>query len=81
MKNMHDLRSLLPFISYGARLQLLEIEKDKKAPKRYKYIFSKDDIITREVIEKCYPELLDRELSDGIHSEGIREGIYIHLYK
>ena len=81
MKNIYDLKSLIPFISYGTKLQLLETEKSKNAPKRYEYIFSKDDIITREVIEKCYPKLLDRELADGIHAEGIRDGIYIHLYK
>ena len=73
------LRELLPFISYGARLQVLETERDSR--KNYSYIFSKDDLITRSHIEKFNPELLDRELSSGIHSEGIREGIYIHLYK
>ena len=73
------LRELLPFISYTARLQILETEGGYR--KNYSYIFSKEELITRSHIEKFNPELLDRELSDRVHSEGIREGIYIHLYK
>ena len=73
------LRELLPFILYTARLQILETERGYR--KNYSYIFSKEELITRSHIEKFNPELLDRELSSGIHSEGIREGIYIHLYK
>ena len=73
------LRELLPFISYTARLQILETERGYR--KNYSYIFSKEELITRSHIEKFNPELLDRELSDGVHSEGIRDGVYIHLYK
>lgn len=75
---MQKLKDLLPFIAYDAEIQLMETERGFK---NYEYIFSKDELIRRNTIEKFYPELLDRELSDGIHGEGIRDGIYIHLYK
>ena len=72
------LRDLMPFISYTAKLQLVETEREYK---EYTRIFPKCDLITRGTIQKHYPELLDRELSDGIHGEGFEGGIYIHLYK
>lgn len=72
------LRDLLPFVSYEAQLQLMETEKGSK---NYNYIFSPTELIRRDTLEKAYPELLDRELSDGIHGEGTRDGLYIHLYK
>ena len=72
------LKNLLPFISYTADIQLMETEREHKS---YAYMFPKSEIIKRDIIEKCYPELLDRELSDGIHGEGTRDGVYIHLYK
>jgi len=75
---MKTLRDLMPFISYTADLQIMETERDFK---KYDYVFPKCDIIKRKTIEEHYPELLDRELSDGIHGEGVRDGVYIHLYK
>lgn len=87
MKKVLTLRDLLPFISYGATLQIMEISRSERnqygnfGGYAYEYIFPKSDLIVREVIEQCYPELLDREIADGIHGEGEREGIYIHLYK
>lgn len=64
----------LKCVSYEARLQIME--KDNLG---YRFIFPKCDLITRGAIEKFYPELLDRELTNGIHGEGIRDGIYIHI--
>lgn len=76
------LKDLLSFVSYGVQLQILVTERTSEiGAKRYEYLFNSSDLITREDIEKCYPELLNKELSDGIHGEGIRDGIYIHLYK
>lgn len=87
MKRTLYLRDLLPFISYGATLQIMEITRAERnrcgnfEGYAYEYIFPKTDLIMRETIEQYYPELLDREIADGIHGEGEREGIYIHLYK
>ena len=75
---MKTLRDLMPFISYTADLQIVETERSFK---KYNYVFPECDIIKRKTIEEHYPELLDRELSDGIHGEGVRDGVYIHLYK
>lgn len=72
------LRDLLKFVSYTATLQIMETERDRK---EYQYIFGRSELILRSVIEENYPELLDREVSDGIHGEGARDGLYIHLYK
>lgn len=71
------LKDLLPFISYTSEIQLMETKREYK---NYHYIFP-NELITRDIIEKFHPELLNRELSDGIHGEGIRDGVYIHLYK
>lgn len=87
MKRTLYLRDLLPFISYGATLQIMEISRAERnrygnfVGYAYEYVFPKSDLVVRETIEQCYPELLDREIADGIHGEGEREGIYIHLYK
>ena len=87
MKKVLTLRDLLPFISYGATLQIMEISRAERnrygnfVGYAYEYVFPKSDLIVRETIEQYYPELLDREIADGIHGEGEREGIYIHLYK
>lgn len=87
MKKTLYLRDLLPFISYGATLQIMEISRAERNRygntiiNDYDYMFPESDLIVRETIEQCYPELLDREIADGIHGEGEREGIYIHLYK
>ena len=72
------LKDVLPFISYTADIQLMETERGHKS---YTYLFPKSEIIKRHTIEEHYPELLERELSDGIHGEGTRDGVYIHLYK
>lgn len=72
------LKDILPCIAYGATIHLVETERGKK---EYDYIFKSTDFIQREDIEKSYPELLEREISDGIHGEGPRSGLYIHLYK
>lgn len=64
----------LKSVSYVARLQVM-----KKDEYGYTFMFPKFDLITRETIEKFYPELLDWELSDGFHGEGIRDGIYVHI--
>lgn len=61
-------------VSYVARLQVME--KDDYG---YNFIFPRDELITRGVIEKFYPDLLEREISDGFHGEGIRDGIYVHI--
>lgn len=87
MKKTLYLRDLLPFISYGATLHLMEISRSERnrygntIVNDYEYMFPISDEITRGTIEQYYPELLDREIADGIHGEGEREGIYIHLYK
>lgn len=87
MKKVLTLRDLLPFISYGATLQIMEITRAERSRYgnfggyAYEYVFSESDLVTRGVIEQCYPELLDREIADGIHGDGERGGIYIHLYK
>lgn len=87
MKKVLTLRDLLPFISYGATLQIMEISRAERnrygnfEGYTYDYVFPESDLIMRGTIEQCYPELLDREIADGIHGEGEREGIYIHLYK
>lgn len=75
---MLTLRDLLKYISYTATLQLMETPREKK---EYQYIFGRSDLILRGIIEDNFPELLDREVSDGIHGEGVRDGLYIHLYK
>jgi hypothetical protein len=64
-------------VSYMARLQILE--KDEYGT--YHYLFPEDELITRHVLEYHYKDLLDRELSDGFHGEGIRDGLYIHIKK
>lgn len=87
MKKTLYLRDLLPFISYGATLQIMEISRAERnrygnfEGYAYDYMFPECDLVMRGTIEQCYPELLDREIADGIHSDGEREGIYIHLYK
>ena len=87
MKRTLYLRDLLPFIAYGTALHLMEIPRAERCRygnvivNDYEYMFPIGDEITRESIEQCHPELLDREITDGIHGEGEREGIYIHLYK
>lgn len=64
-------------VSYAARLQVLE--KDEYGT--YHYLFPEDELVTRNIIETFYKDLLERELSDGFHGEGSRDGLYIHLKK
>lgn len=61
-------------VSYTATLQVM-----KKDDYGYTFMFPRSDLITREIIEKFYPELLEWELSDGFHGEGIRDGLYVHI--
>lgn len=65
---MQKLKDVLQYISYCASLDIVE-----QGQNQYKHLFPECDLITREVIEKHYPELLERELSNGIHAEGIRK--------
>lgn len=69
------LREALKPVSYLAKLQVVELEENGS----YKHIFPKDELITRGTIEKFYPELLDRDITNGFHGEGIREGLYVHI--
>lgn len=68
------LKEALKPVSYIARLQIME--KDDYG---YNFIFPRDELITRETLEKFYPDLLEREITDGFHGEGIRDGIYVHI--
>jgi len=68
------LREALKPVSYAAKLQVVEKENGS-----YKYIFPESELITRGTIEKFYPELLDRTLTNGFHGEGMREGLYVHI--
>ena len=87
MKKTLYLRDLLSFIAYGTALHPMEIPRKERCRygntivNDYEYIFPVSDEITRETIEQYYSELLDREIADGIHGDGERGGIYIHLYK
>ena len=76
---MKTLRQLLPFISYEATINLMATERGMK--RCYERVFPSCECINRKVIETYYPELLDKELSDGVHGEGYREGLYIHIYR
>lgn len=64
------LKDLLPYISYGTALDLVEQDKERDFVFN-NHLFPKSDLITREVIERHYPELLEREVSNGIHAEGM----------
>lgn len=72
------LKDALLVIAYDARIQILTTPRRRK---QYSYMFNNSAFINREILEKHYPELLDREMSDGIHGEGSRDGVYIHLYE
>jgi hypothetical protein len=73
MKTM-KLRDLLPFLDLFADLIIMEKGKDGKWRNKYP-----TDIMTRQIIEDGYPELLDLEIATGIHGSGKRDGIYIYL--
>ena len=64
---MAKLKDVLQYVAYGTSLDI--IEKDRN---QWNHLFPECDLVTREAIEECYPELLERELANGIHAEGIR---------
>ena len=61
-------KGLLQYVSYTAQLDFIEVSF-----RSIKHLFPACDIVTRDIIEKCYPQLLNRELCDGIHAEGHRK--------
>lgn len=65
---MFTLRGALEFVSYGASLDILEYRGNT-----FVSLFPECGIITRGIIENFHPELLDRELSGGLHAEGSRK--------
>lgn len=69
-------KDVLQHICYTANLDIVEV--DKKAFK-LNYIFPKNDIVSREIIECKYPNLLERNLSDGIHAVGRSNKITIPI--
>lgn len=68
------LREALKPVSYIAELQVM-----KKTGFDYEYVFPKTELITREVLERFYPELIDREITDGFHGDGDRPGLYVFI--
>lgn len=76
---MAKVKDVLPFIAYEASLQIVETEREY--PRRYDNIFPESTGMNRRILEECYPELLERELSEEIHGEGMKDGIYISVYK
>lgn len=69
------LGTALKAVSYNAQLVVMK----KNDTGVYNYVFPKDELITRATIETFYPELLDMELTNGFHGEGIRDGLYVHI--
>lgn len=69
---MAKLKDVLQYVAYGVSLDIIEQERDRGFNWN-NHLFPECDLITREVIEKHYPELLERELANGIHAEGIRK--------
>ena len=65
---MAKLKDVLQYVAYGVSLDIIEIIDNS-----YAHLFPICDLITREVIENHYPELLERELQGGIHAEGMRK--------
>lgn len=57
MKKVLTLRDLLPFISYGATLQIMEITRAERnrygnfKGYAYDYMFPESDLVVRETIE------------------------------
>ena len=68
---MAKLKDVLQYVAYGVSLDIIEQELERGFYFN-EHLFPECDLITREVIEENYPELLERELSNGIHAEGIR---------
>lgn len=72
---MATLRDVLQYVAYNTALDITETDE-----KGLHHLFSKGDLITRELIEEQYPHLLDRELYGGIHGEGFRrDTLFISL--
>lgn len=69
------LGTALKAVSYVARLVVVK----KNEYGGYDYLFPNDELVTRATIETFYPELLDMELTNGFHGEGIRNGLYVHI--
>ena len=67
---MAKLKDVLQYVAYGSALDIIEMEEN--GYNLYKHLFPESDLVTRETIERFYPELLDREMKGGIHAEGIR---------
>ena len=67
---MAKLKDVLQYVAYGTALDIIEIEAN--GYNLYKHMFPESDLITRETIERFYPDLLEREMRGGIHAEGIR---------
>lgn len=65
------LKDLLQYIAYGTALDIVEQDKERGFVFN-NHLFPNSDLITREVIERNYPELLEREVLNGIHAEGMR---------
>lgn len=63
------LRDLLPFVAYGAALDIVRVENGMVV-----HLFPECDLVTREMLQKFRPDLLDCQLKNGIHAEGIRNG-------
>lgn len=66
----------LKSVSYIAKLNVVEYDEDSPT---WRYLFPADEYVNRSVLEKHYPDLLKREMKDGFHGEGQREGIYCHI--
>ncbi len=69
---MAKLKDVLQYVSYGTSLDIIEQDRINKFNFNH-HLFPECDLITREVIEEHYPELLEREMSGGIHAEGMRK--------
>ena len=65
---MAKLKDALQYVAYGTSLDIIEQEGVQ-----HHHVFPESDLITREIVEEHYPELLERELTNGIHAEGIRK--------
>ena len=68
VNSMAKLKDVLQYVAYGTSLDVIEQNRNQ-----WKHLFPECDLITREVVEEHYPDLLERELANGIHAEGIRK--------
>ena len=65
---MAKLKDVLQYVAYGTSLDIIEMDG-----RTINHLFPGSDLITREIIEICRPELLEREMFSGIHAEGVRK--------